>query len=100
MSDEKQPKERRRSWHIEHGIPVAFLFAIFLQTVVFVSYTATWKATNDLKIEQLSQTANTVVDLRDRVVRLETGVGTLQKGVDDINRKLDTPRPSGKRGDS
>lgn len=59
--------EEKQHWSVDKRIPVALIFAIFMQTVAGVW----WAATTTERLDAVERRVDSSADLKERVIRLE-----------------------------
>ena len=72
-------------WHVDKRVPLALIFAIFVQSVAAVW----WAATATSRIDYLEMRTEDSSDRVQRLIRLEVDIQTLKQTVNKIDRKLD-----------
>lgn len=88
-------KERRGSWVIDKHIPLALIFAIFLQTAGAFWWASRVQATvenNNMRITRLESVSIDIARLSERQVRLEVQNENVEKILGRIERKMEKLR--------
>ena len=82
-----QQKDGRNTdhWTVDRRIPLALIFAIFMQTIGAVW----WAASTSNRVDALEKRMNVAENLTERVVRLEVVLINVEKTLDRLNKTLD-----------
>ena len=88
-------RKKRGSWVIDKHIPLALIFAIFLQTAGAFWWASRVQATienNDMRITRLEAVAMDIARLSERQVRLEVQNENVEKILSRIEHKMEKLR--------
>lgn len=87
MSDDKPD----RHWHLDRRVPIAIIFAIFVQTCGAIWWAATISANvgrNQERIEEIRRQSDELGKVSERVARLEAIMDEIRQLMREINRKV------------
>jgi len=83
-------------WKLDRHIPIALVFAMFVQTITIVWWFSGWTATIEERLKNLEHEGKQTIIRDQRIRKLENNVGRMDerlKGIDSttkrIERKLD-----------
>lgn len=83
-------------WKLDRHIPIALVFAMFVQTITIVWWFSGWTATIEERLKSLEHEGKQTIIRDERIRELENNVGRMDerlKGIDNttkrIERKLD-----------
>jgi len=78
----------RDEWHLDKKVPISIIFALFVQTVVFVYVGTSWKADTDSRISALEKSENSRDSHENRLVVLEQQFGYIRNDLAEIKTLL------------
>lgn len=81
----KIDKNDEQHWTLDRRIPIALVFAIFMQTISAVW----WASTTNNRVENLERRVDVAENLTERVVRLEVVLNNVDKTLVRLNRTID-----------
>lgn len=90
-------QQEKPHWTVDRRIPLAFVIAIILQTVVFIYVGSAWKADTDNRLANLEKFEAVVAASRpvslNRITILEQKFDFIKETLDRIEGKMDDKIP-------
>ncbi len=68
------------NWHLDKRVPIALIFAIAVQTIVI----GIWVGSLQTRVTELETKAGRSLEVRDRVIRVESDIGHVRGSIERI----------------
>ena len=86
-------KESESEWHLDKRVPIAMIFAFFIQSITFIWVGATWKADTDSRLNMLERGDQERRPQEARLIRLEERVISISTLLEKIDKRLSGENP-------